>query len=292
MSGPVEARRTLADPDLDEALRTAGSVVVPLLAPAAARDLRDRWLRLHPSQRVEHHEGQPPDFEGDFSNPDLAFRQASAAAIRTIAGDAAGARFVRRRAAGHAMLVKWPTPPSAMDFDDVPAAFHVDTSFVDERGGDRSHLVWIALQDTTAEDGALQVVPGSHRIAPSLRGIDVMPDWIQHRAVFADAAVTVELRAGEALVFDTALVHRSTPNLGASPRLAATILMVPEEAPLRAMRLAPDGQIEVVAVPEAFFAEGQREDLGTLPVVDRVERPDGAMAADELARRLAALGAG
>ncbi|WP_114558494.1 phytanoyl-CoA dioxygenase family protein [Desertihabitans aurantiacus] len=98
-------------------------------------------------------------------------------------------------------------------------AWHQDEFFIPTR--DRSlTAVWIALDDATVENGCLWVLPGSHRrgvIYPDREHDD--PDFDCSVELYdfpydeADA-VPVELAAGEAVVFNGYLLHRSLRNSG------------------------------------------------------------------------------
>jgi len=98
-------------------------------------------------------------------------------------------------------------------------AWHQDEHFIATR--DRSlTAAWIALDDTTIENGCLWVIPGSHR-----RGV-LYPDRDQDDPEFDctaeaygfpytdDDAVPVEIPAGAALIFNGYLLHRSQRNSG------------------------------------------------------------------------------
>lgn len=98
-------------------------------------------------------------------------------------------------------------------------AWHQDEHFIPTR--DRSlTAVWIALDQATTDNGCLWVLPGSHR-----RGV-LYPDREQDDPRFdctVEAydfpyqdgdAVPVPLAAGQAVVFNGYLLHRSLPNNG------------------------------------------------------------------------------
>lgn len=97
--------------------------------------------------------------------------------------------------------------------------WHQDEFFIPTR--DRSlTAVWIALDDTTIENGCLWVLPGSHR-----RGV-LYPDREQDDPRFDcsieaydfpysdEDAVPVEIPAGTAVIFNGYLLHRSLQNSG------------------------------------------------------------------------------
>jgi phytanoyl-CoA hydroxylase len=96
-------------------------------------------------------------------------------------------------------------------------AWHQDESHIPTR--DRSlTAAWIALDDATVSNGCLWVLPGSHR-----RGV-LYPTRPQHDPRFDSApeafgyevsdedAVSLEVAAGDAVLFAGYLLHRSLPN--------------------------------------------------------------------------------
>jgi ectoine hydroxylase-related dioxygenase (phytanoyl-CoA dioxygenase family) len=71
-------------------------------------------------------------------------------------------------------------------------------------------LIW-ALEDFTADNGATEVIPGSHR-------------WgMEHPETHPFASVAAVMPAGSVLLFDAALFHRGGHNRSPGTRLAITI---------------------------------------------------------------------
>ncbi|NKE62093.1 phytanoyl-CoA dioxygenase family protein [Lentzea sp. PSKA42] len=102
-------------------------------------------------------------------------------------------------------------------------AWHQDETHIPTR--DRSlTAVWLALDDATTENGCLWVIPGSHRtgyLYPDREQEDPGFDCTKEAHGFTDdQAVPVELKAGDALVFDGHLLHRSLPNTSNGTRRA------------------------------------------------------------------------
>lgn len=97
---------------------------------------------------------------------------------------------------------------------------HRGPSFVDEVNGQRSYSVWIPLCDVSPENGALGVVPGSHRTAAPRRWHDETR-WV--RDLDPEAVVFLDLRAGDGVLFDHRLGHASSPNRSTTSRVAFTV---------------------------------------------------------------------
>lgn len=71
----------------------------------------------------------------------------------------------------------------------------------------------VFLDDATADNGALRVIPGSHRAGPVRRDPEDPTHFLTDAgAVDTEAAVTLEVPAGSIVWFGAFLVHCSTPN--------------------------------------------------------------------------------
>ncbi len=73
-------------------------------------------------------------------------------------------------------------------------------------------ITWTAIDDVTAENGAMQVIPGSHRSGylPWYRVEgETHHDRVRPEHVDAAQAITVTLSAGDVLIFNAMLLHSS-----------------------------------------------------------------------------------
>lgn len=112
--------------------------------------------------------------------------------------------------------------------------------------------IWVALQDITAEMGAIEVLPGSHLWG--LCEVEELPD--PRRFSVTDSRVEgaqgpiAELAAGECALFSQMLVHRSGRNTSGRPRFTAQLRYSDRAEP-------------------RFVANGFRLPTGSEPVWDR-----------------------
>jgi len=114
----------------------------------------------------------------------------------------------------------------------TPTSFHQDLTYTDERA-DRAVLLWIPLIDVDERSGALAVVPGSHRWTDGIRpagAVELPTEPLQGE--LGAAAVQLDLRAGEAVIYDPALVHGAGANRSTRVRPAVAIALAPVGAPL------------------------------------------------------------
>jgi hypothetical protein len=139
-------------------------------------------------------------------------------------------------------------PPLSKHLDDIKAVFtnfmvknsgentalvlHQDWSFVDEPEFD-SATIWCPLVDVNRLNGTLQVIPRSHLLENYVRGRFFDAPFRQvDEATLQKQLIDVPLKAGEALIINSRLIHGSPPNLSGKQRLVASVVVAPEEAPL------------------------------------------------------------
>lgn len=251
--------RVLFDADRERRLRRDGFVTFRAFDAAEVAGLRRRFADLG-------------GFEGSGFRPDLiiadpTYRQAATAAISEALDERLAAQFDGYEPFLRAFLCKYPGPDSQL-------YLHQDWMYVDERTGARTYNCWVALEDIDGHNGQLQVLRGSHRIDPSLRGTSLTAPWIQHTSVIEPRLLTVPVRAGEVVLFDNALVHGGFPNLTERPRLAAAVAFHRPEDALVYFRREDDATAARYDVDEAFFvghtAQGLEAEAPDLPVVERV----------------------
>lgn len=153
---------------------------------------------------------------------------------------------------------------------------HQDVAVVDE---EHSYTIngWIPLSDSFEENGTLHVVPRSHLLGNRDRSLAVPWAYDGLHDLFWELAVPVRAPAGTLVLFDTATVHCSSPNLSATPRLAVNCLLRPTTESM--IHLVVDSStgpdtIAVFEVSTPHYLEG-----------DLTCRPDGAVPTAERAIR-------
>lgn len=103
--------------------------------------------------------------------------------------------------------------------NEVP--WHQD--FINRPDEPKKYIVWIAIDDVTIKNGALKVIPGSHK--HGFFKYFTVPGETHHTRLeltnFDTSKFTfVELKAGDVLIFDQLLVHSSDRTPGEDPRRA------------------------------------------------------------------------
>lgn len=132
---------------------------------------------------------------------------------------------------------------------------HQDSSHVEE---DKfmSVYAWTTLTDVSVQNGALHVVPGSHRFGNSQRSLNVPWQLDPFVKTLWKYAIPVPMKAGQVLFFDSATIHCSPPNNGKELRLAVNFFIKPSEARFLHYyqdELTPEGMVEKFHVDMDFF---------------------------------------
>jgi ectoine hydroxylase-related dioxygenase (phytanoyl-CoA dioxygenase family) len=241
-STATEPRPTLRDEAAEREFRRRGFVVLDWLDDEAVATLRSLALELHPVAPADS------PWECDFYTED----EAAKARVQEVVGaafePAITRTFVDHATYLHAFVVNWPGDGGGLPL-------HQHSSVVDEPTF-RSAVVWCALSDTGSVNGTLSVVPGSHHVNRGPKA-ERSADWFEARTdeLLSSWAERVELRPGQALVFDNALLHVSDENRGTEPRLTAVATVAPRFADLHYYSTADDDQVEVYRLDPEFFLQ-------------------------------------
>lgn len=93
--------------------------------------------------------------------------------------------------------------------------------------------VWIAVDNSSVENGCLQVIPGSHKTrelkSHHVNGADglALPLELDEDALNLTEAVNIELERGQISLHDVYLMHASEPNQSELPRRGMTLRFMP-----------------------------------------------------------------
>ena len=134
-------------------------------------------------------------------------------------------------------------------FSSMP--IHQDWTVVDESAY-ASITCWVPLVDTTIQNGAFQVIDGSHLFSDALRGPS-LPVAFEGQDL-SGFLKTIPLKKGEAILFNHALIHASHSNQSEQDRVAVTFGLTHEEASLL-MYYQKDNLVEQWQMPDHMFLE-------------------------------------
>jgi len=109
---------------------------------------------------------------------------------------------------------------------------HADWTYVDEEKF-RSVAVWCPLVDTDDLNGKLGIIPFSHTWLTNKRGPNILSPFHQHNEyIIEHKGELLDVKAGQAVIYDLRLLHYSPPNMSGAERPAINIVLTPEEAEL------------------------------------------------------------
>lgn len=95
----------------------------------------------------------------------------------------------------------------------VDTDWHTDPHFVFNQHLESLYTIWCPLQDVDDKSGVLNVIPYSHRLSYKITNPNYTWDLKEGRSVFNSFRKTFHLKAGQAIFFDSRLIHGSPPNV-------------------------------------------------------------------------------
>ena len=141
--------------------------------------------------------------------------------------------------------------------EDNPVNLHQDWAFVDEDAGDESYTLWVALSEVRKDNGAIGVIPKSHRELLQLRftpneaykGYENIPAYAASKEL-----KYLELDIGQAILWNHKLVHCSLPNVSGQERLNATFCVTGQDIGLKLHWFSPDhNRVMMYDVADDFY---------------------------------------
>jgi ectoine hydroxylase-related dioxygenase (phytanoyl-CoA dioxygenase family) len=114
--------------------------------------------------------------------------------------------------------------------DGMPVAWHQDGSYWPLEPMEVV-TAWLAVDDSTAENGCMRVIPGSHKGSilehKTVEERAVLPEGVEVSPEDECRAVDLEIPAGGVSLHHPFLVHGSNPNLSPKRRCGLTIRYIP-----------------------------------------------------------------
>ncbi len=201
---------------LQKSLHTNGYFVIDFLDKNTVAQLVDIYNKYFDNQDIA--------FYSTSFHPDYQLKKTVDAEVQALVKDQLNTYFDNFKLLGTSFLKKLPNQNN-------PLPIHQDWTVTDEEKYG-SYTLWIPLQDTYQQNGAIRVISGSHNVDNSLRAPSLPVAFEQDRAALDKYLITLEMKAGQAFVFNQKLMHASWPNKSMENRLALTIGLVPEAAEL------------------------------------------------------------
>jgi hypothetical protein len=143
-------------------------------------------------------------------------------------------------------------------------AVHSDWMVVDESKY-FSGTLWIPTIDTTEENGALKVLPGSHKFFNQLRSSSIAVPYKGYEQEIWDNMITVPMKAGQAFLLNHAVLHASSANMTSKERLILVCGIIPAEAKLSYYHGTERGTVEKFDMPDDMFM--RHAEIGNRPLI-------------------------
>lgn len=195
-----------------------GYLALPFFNKAEIEELTELYGRLHP-------EDEKGFFPSTFSR-DKNYRQLADTEIRRVCERSIAEYCKDVKVVCGAFIVKNPGPDSGM-------CVHQDMSLIDESKYTGINI-WVPLCDLTIQNGAIFVLPGSHRLFPTYRGSSI-PEFFSNlkEEELLDFMQPLLLKAGEAVFFDQSILHFSPPNYSDKLRIVTNTYFTHKESEYR-----------------------------------------------------------
>ncbi len=211
-----------SDNKIQSELEKNGFVIIPFLSESEVENLNGFY-------KAVHNNSEPPNFVENIHMTswcsDAEYKKTVSDALMNIFNEPSKRYFKNTRRLNNVFIVKRSVKESTFKV-------HQDWNVVDETKY-QSVNVWVPLHDVDENSGALWVLKGSHKINRKIRGAGYLfPDYSKFTNELEKNAISVKLKAGEAIVFYHSVIHGSPPNLANKNREAACFTVIPEVAPL------------------------------------------------------------
>lgn len=141
---------------------------------------------------------------------------------------------------------------------------HQDAPVIDETK-ENGLFVWIPLCDITENNGAVSVLPGSHLWNNPQRSLNVQWIFEKHTKLLWKYMKPIYLNKGDILIWDSAMIHASAPNLSNKTRIALTTTLLPKNFKMVEYfkdKTTPKNMIEKYQVERSFW---ESEDIMKRP---------------------------
>lgn len=153
---------------------------------------------------------------------------------------------------------------------------HQDYTWVDETKHVAFNL-WVPLQDTDGGNGCFHLIPGSHRfIENSYRASTIRETLVAHNQALKAYMVPIPVPAGRGIIFDHRLFHYSPDNLSDVPRVAAQLVLIPNEAQPVIAHVRPEDpdHVRLLAIADdSYLTENNLWDIDPEGLAEIAERP-------------------
>lgn len=205
------------DPKLQQDFHENGYVIVPFISPEQIETLFAVYKECYPS-------GVEGFFTTTFAN-NVEHREKVNRSIREICLEEIEQLFENYKILFSSFIVKAPGENSRL-------IMHQDMTLVDEKFYSGINI-WCPMVDLTETNGAIEVLPKSHRFYETYRGSSIPDIYDDVKDEVAGLMQPCYLKAGEAIIFDQSIIHNSPPNLSEEERPTINTFVAHKDARIK-----------------------------------------------------------
>lgn len=251
--------------ELSERLKTDGYATFDLL--------RDHDIDALTSIFSDNHSSNPEGFYATTHLDDKAKRKVLSNLAMSILSCRIESHFDNIELLGGAFISKAPGEKGVLPL-------HQDWNLVDEKNA-RSYNLWIPLVDVNEENGAMRILVGSHTKQETYRGPNVPPVLYPISNDVDQHMISLNMKRGEAVLYDHALWHSSPENQTDKLRLAFVLGVVPKEAELKYYQQNGDTVEEYASHPNFFFENDRDSGPKGLTQIRTFNHPNAFLSKEE-----------
>lgn len=241
------------DKKLQKEFELKGFVVIPFLSEEEVEMLKQQY-----SDQVKE---TPEGFYSTSFSKDEAVKNNLINGVDELFDEKTNGLFQSIKKLGSCYLNKSPGPQGEMPI-------HQDWTVVNEPEFD-SITIWVPLCDVDENNGAMQVLEGSHRFGDALRSPSLTNPFLNVQNEIRNDLKTISMKAGQAMIFSQALLHASPPNKSSENRLVVTYGLIPSEAQLLFYHKNEYGLVEKYEVNTDFFQKYNTQ-IGQKPTEGKI----------------------
>lgn len=208
----------LKDQKLQEELNLEGIIHFPFLSDNALAELKEMYETQHP----KFPKGPIENFYVSTHSSDIDYKTKISSTISRLITPFCENHFINYRLLTSALLLKKPSIESEL-------GLHQDWSVVDETQFS-SYGLWVPLTDINVCNGAIFALKRSHRIGPTYRHTALPTVYSEISEVAEKYFQPFEIKAGHAILFNQALIHKSSSNKSNQVRASIVSTIIPKTA--------------------------------------------------------------
>jgi len=212
-----EKKSIFKDDKLREQFVENGYVIIPFLNQENIDELLGLYKQLYPK-------GVKGFFTTTFAN-NVAHREQVNSAIRKVCMQHIEDVFKAYQLFFSSFIVKAPG-------EDSELIMHQDMTLVDESIFTGINI-WCPLVDLNEKNGAIEVLPGSHKLFKTYRGSSIPDIYDDVKDEVKSLMKSCQLKAGEAIIFDQSIIHYSPPNLSDEERPVINTFIAHQDAKIK-----------------------------------------------------------